>query len=74
MVHMNWSKFDLAMTDPRYLHGSEPVYKDEPRVPVRVIAENLEKFAPEEIAEDYQIDLQLVLGTKRFIESQSVVY
>ncbi len=72
MKGMDWTKFDLAKTDPRFLHGSEPVFIEEPRVPVRAIVENLGKRTPEQIAEAYQIDLELVLGTKRFIESQSV--
>ena len=70
---MDWSKFDLAISDPRYQHGA-PVYKDEPRMTVQAVADNLQSGkSPERIAEAYQIDLRLVLGTKRFIESQSVV-
>jgi hypothetical protein len=29
---MDWSQFELAMTDSRYMSG-EPVFKDEPRMP-----------------------------------------
>ena len=69
---MDWSKFDLAMTDPRYLHGA-PVFKDEPRMPVQAVLDNLDADkAPEVIAEAYQIDLRLVLGVKQFVESQRV--
>ena len=48
------------------------MFKKEPRIPVRAVVENLGKFTPEQIGEDYQIDLRLVPGTKRFLESQSV--
>lgn len=69
---MEWTEFELAMTDPRYQHGA-PVYKDEPRMTVQAVADNLESGkSPERIAEAYQIDLRLVLGTKRFLESQPV--
>jgi uncharacterized protein (DUF433 family) len=69
---MDWSKFDLAMTDPRYLHGA-PVFKDEPRMPVQAVLDNLDADkAQEVIAEAYQIDLRLVLGVKQFVESQRV--
>ena len=69
---MDWSKFDLAMTDPRYLHGA-PVFKDEPRMPVQAVLDNLDADkAPEVIAEAYQIDVRLVLGVKQFVESQRV--
>lgn len=69
---MDWSKFNLAMTDPRYLHGA-PVFKDEPRMPVQAVLDNLDaNKAPEVIAEAYQIDLRLVLGVKKFAESQRV--
>lgn len=70
---MDWSKFDLAMSDPRYQHGA-PVFKDEPRMTVQAVADNLETGkSPERIAEAYQIDIRLVLATQSFIESQSVV-
>src|ERR1700693_2469655 len=39
---VDWSKFDLAMTDPRYLHGV-PVFKDEPRMPVQAVLDNLDE-------------------------------
>ena len=31
---MDWSQFDLAMRDPRYLRGAA-VFRDEPRMPVQ---------------------------------------
>lgn len=33
---MDWSKFDLAMADPRYLHGA-PVFREEPRMLVQAV-------------------------------------
>lgn len=39
---MDWSKFDLAKVDPEYLHGAL-VYKDEPRIKVQDVADNLER-------------------------------
>ena len=38
---MDWSKFDLAMSDPRYLHGA-PVFRQEPRMPVQAVLDNLD--------------------------------
>ena len=56
---MDWSKFDLAMTDPRYLHGL-PVFRDEPRMPVQAVLDNLDDgMTPEAVAEAYQIELLL---------------
>jgi uncharacterized protein (DUF433 family) len=67
---MDWSKFDLAMTDPRYLHGA-PVFRDEPRMPVQTVLDNLEDgMTPEQIAKAWQIDLRLVAGVQQFAESQ----
>jgi len=67
---MNWSKFDLAMTDSRYLHGT-PVLRDEPRMPVQAVLDNLDDgMTPDAIAEAYQIDLRLVTAVKHFAESQ----
>jgi len=69
-MRVDWSKFDLAMTDPRYLHG-EPVFKDEPRMPVQAVLDNLDDgMTPEVIAQAYQIDVRLVTGVKQFAESQ----
>ena len=34
---MDWLKFDLAATEPRYLHGA-PVFKEEQRMPVHAAA------------------------------------
>ena len=65
---MDWSKFDLAMMDPRYLHGA-PVFKDEPRMPVQAVLDNLnDGMTPEAVTEAYQIDLRLVTGVKQFAE------
>ena len=41
-LRMDWSKFDLAMTGSRYLHGT-PVFRDEPRMPVQAV---LDKAKP----------------------------
>jgi uncharacterized protein (DUF433 family) len=67
---MDWSKFDLAMTDPEFMRGV-PVFKEQPRMPVQAVLDNLDDdVSPEEIAEEYQIDLRLVLGVKQFVEIQ----
>jgi uncharacterized protein (DUF433 family) len=67
---MDWSKFDLAMMDTRYLHGT-PVFKDEPRMPVQAVLDNLDDgMSPDAVAKAYQIDLRLVTGVKQFAESQ----
>ena len=67
---MDWSKFDLAMTDSRYLHGV-PVFKDEPRMPVQAVLDNLDDgMSPDAVAKTYRIDLRLVIGVKDFAESQ----
>jgi uncharacterized protein (DUF433 family) len=67
---MDWSKFDLAMTDRRYLHGA-PVFKDEPRMPVQAVLDNLDDgMSLDDVAEAYQIDLRLVTGVKQFAESR----
>lgn len=69
---MDWSKFDLAMTDPRYLHGA-PVFRDEPRMPVQAVLDNLDDgMTPEAVAEAYQIDLRLVTAVKNYAEGQRV--
>jgi uncharacterized protein (DUF433 family) len=48
---MDWTKFDLAMTDPRY-HGGAPVFRADPRMPLQTVLDNLEDgMTPEEIAE-----------------------
>ena len=71
---MDWSKFNLAMTDPQYLHGV-PVFKDEPRMPVQAVLDNLEDgLTPEEIASAYQIDLNLVRGVRDFVESERLAH
>lgn len=67
---MDWSKLDLAMMDPRYLHGT-PVFKEEPRVPVQAVLDNLDDgMSPDDVAKAYRIDLHLVTGVKQFAESQ----
>ncbi len=71
---MDWSKFDLAMTDPRYLHGA-PVFRDEPRMPVQAVLDNLDDgMTPEAVAKAYQIDLRLVTAVKQFAEGQRVAH
>ena len=71
---MDWSKFDLAMTDPNYLHGT-PVFREEPRMPVQAVLDNLDDgMTPDAVAEAYQIDLRLVTGVKQFAESQRFAY
>ncbi len=71
---MDWSKFELAMTDPRYLHGA-PVFRDEPRMPVQAVLDNLDDgMSPDAVAEAYQIDLRLVTAVKRFAESQRLAH
>jgi uncharacterized protein (DUF433 family) len=63
---MDWSQFDLAMTDSRYVSGS-PVFKEEPRMPVQTVLENLDDgMTPEAIAEAWEIDLRLVSRSKEF--------
>jgi uncharacterized protein (DUF433 family) len=64
---MDWSKFDLAMTDLRYLNGA-PVFKEEPRMPVQTVLED--GMTPEAIAKAWQIDLRLVAGVKQFAQRQ----
>jgi len=71
---MDWSKFDLAMTDPRYLHGA-PVFRDEPRMPVQAVLDNLDDgMTPEAVANAYQIDLRLVTAVKQFVEGQRLAH
>ena len=71
---MDWSQFDLAMTDPRYMSG-EPVFKDEPRMPVQTVLDNLDDgMTPQQIAEAWQIELRLVTRAKEFAESQRLAH
>lgn len=71
---MDWSKFDLVMRDPRYLHGL-PVFRDEPRMPVQAVLDSLDEgMTPEAVANAYQIDLSLVTGLQRFAESQPLAH
>ena len=71
---MDWAKFKLAMTDPRYIHGAA-VFKDEPRMPVQTVLDNLDDgMSPEAIANAYQIDVELVAAVKQFAESQRLAH
>ena len=71
---MDWSKFELAMTDSRYLHGAA-VFKDEPRMPVQAVLDNLDDgMHPEAIASAYQIDIGLVEAVRQFAESQRLAH
>ncbi|HEX4232042.1 MAG TPA: DUF433 domain-containing protein [Bryobacteraceae bacterium] len=71
---MDWSKFDLAMTDSRYLGGT-PVFKDEPRMPIQTVLDNLDDgMTPQEIADAWQIELRLVTGVQQFAESQRLAH
>ena len=71
---MDWSKFDLAMTDPNYLHGA-PVFREEPRMPVQAVLDNLDDgMTPDAVADAYQLDIRLVTGVKQFVESQRVTH
>jgi uncharacterized protein (DUF433 family) len=71
---MDWSQFDLAMTDSRYLGGAA-VFKDEPRMPVQTVLDNLDDgMTPEAIAEAWQIALGLVARVKEFAESQRLAH
>jgi uncharacterized protein (DUF433 family) len=71
---MDWSKFDLEIVDSRYLHG-KPVFKDEPRVPVEAVLDNLDDgMSPEAVANAYRIELRLVTGVKRFAKSQRLAH
>lgn len=71
---MDWSKFELAMSDPRYLHGSL-VFRDEPRLPVQAVLDNLDDgMTPESIAEAYQIDLTLVTAVQQFVDSKRLAH
>ncbi len=71
---MDWSEFNLAMTDPRYVSGI-PVFKDEPRMPVQTVLDNLDDgMTPEAIAEAWQIDRRLVTAVRDFAESQRLAH
>jgi uncharacterized protein (DUF433 family) len=62
------------MTDPRYLHGT-PVFKDEPRMPVQAVLDNLDDgMTPDTVAKAYQIDLRLVMAVKQYAESQRLAH
>ena len=67
---MDWSKFELAMSDPNYLHGA-PVFREEPRMPVQAVLDNLDDgMTPDAVAKAYEIDLRLVTRVQQFAESQ----
>jgi uncharacterized protein (DUF433 family) len=58
------------MVDPLYLHGT-PVFKEEPRMPVQAVLDNLDDgMSPDAVAKAYQIELRLVTGVKQFAEGQ----
>jgi uncharacterized protein (DUF433 family) len=60
------------MTDPRYQGGS-PVFKDDPRMPVQTVLDNLEDgMTPDEIAKAWKIELRLVTGVRQFAESHKL--
>ena len=70
MPFVDWTKFELAMTDPRYMHGVA-VFRDEPRMPVQAVLDNLDDgMTPAEIASAYQIDIGLVDAVKKFAQKQ----
>jgi uncharacterized protein (DUF433 family) len=67
---MNWSEFDLAMADPRFQSGA-PVFKDDPRMPVQTVLDNLDDgMTPEQVAKAWDIEPLLVAGVRHFAESQ----
>ncbi len=67
---MDWSQFNLAMTDSCYLSGVS-VFKEEPRMPIQTVLDNLDDgMPPAQVAEAWQIDLHLVEAVKEFAESQ----
>jgi uncharacterized protein (DUF433 family) len=71
---MDWSEFDLAMTDPDYLHGT-PVFKDEPRMPVQAVLDNLDDgMTPAAVASAFQIDLRLVERVRQFAEGRRLAH
>lgn len=58
------------MTDPRYQSGA-PVFKDDPRMPVQAVLDNLEDgMTPEQIAKAWKVELRLVASVQQFAESQ----
>jgi uncharacterized protein (DUF433 family) len=71
---MDWSKFELAMTDPRYQSGA-PVFKDDPRMPVQTVLDNLEDgMTPEQIAKAWNVALHLITGVQRFVENERLAH
>jgi len=71
---MDWAKFELAMTDPRFVHETA-VIRDEPRMPVHAVLDNLDDgMSLEEIASAYQIDVELFAAVKQFVESQRLAH
>lgn len=71
---MDWSNFAPAMSDDRYLHGS-PVFRDEPRMPVQAVLDNLDDgMTPEAVAEAFQLDVRLVEAVQRFAESERLAH
>jgi Protein of unknown function (DUF433) len=50
------------MTDPRFQSGA-PVFKDDPRMPVQTVLDNLDDgMTPEQVAKAWDIELLLVAG------------
>ena len=69
---MDWSKFEMAMRDPAFQSGV-PVFKDDPRMPVQTVLDNLDDgMTPEQIAKVWNIELRLVAGVQHFAERQRV--
>ncbi len=67
---MDWSKFGLAMSDPRFQSGA-PVFRDDPRMPVQTVLDNLDDgMSAEQIAKAWNLDPRLVAGIQQFAESQ----
>lgn len=71
---MDWSKFELAMTDPSFQSGAA-VFKDNPRLPIQTVLDDLDDgMAPEEIAKAWKIELRLIYGVLQFAESQRLAH
>jgi uncharacterized protein (DUF433 family) len=71
---MDWSKFELAITDPRFQSGA-PVFKEDPRMPIQTVVDNLaDGMTPEEIAEAWKVEIRLVAGVQQFLESQRLAH
>jgi uncharacterized protein (DUF433 family) len=74
MPFVDWAKFELAMTDPRYFHGVA-VFRDEPRMPVQAVLDNLDDgMSLEDIAMAYEINVVLVEAVRHFAKSQRLAH